>query len=334
MASTVAIAAAAVVVPTTAVIYAFGSGHEDAPERIAAPPLPDEARLQASFQHETGSLMRPHNVRLYTQYYYPKTAKPKAVVLYLHGIYAHGGRFAVAFDDMLKRDYIVGSFDFRGFGRSAGTHGYIADFADYADDVLAFLEATRAKFPKQKLFLVGVSMGALVQLYTLLKARDGLIDGSVMHAPPVFLAPGMKPPLPIEMIGRLLVNVVPKLPAIKPHGSKSNSKHVEAEVEAEKAADSLWYGGRLRLGTAFQMLQATEGIQAVYHNITAPFCLIHGESDRICAIQGSERLFDAAASTDKVFIRYPGGEHNLLQEPDEFRTPYLNDIAAWIEARV
>ncbi|KAF0698733.1 hypothetical protein As57867_010647, partial [Aphanomyces stellatus] len=236
--------------------------------------------------------------------------------------------------DMLKRDYIVGSFDFRGFGRSAGTHGYIADFADYADDVLAFLEATRAKFPKQKLFLVGVSFGALVQLYTLLKARDGLIDGSVIHAPPVFLAPGVKPPLPIEMIARLLVHVVPKLPAIKPHSSKSNSDAVGARIQAWRESDPIFYDGRLRLGTAFQMLQATEGIQAQYHKIKAPFCLIHGENDRVCAIEGSNRFFDAAMSTDKEYIKYPHGEHNILDEPDEARIVYLNDIAKWIEARV
>ncbi|KAF0698732.1 Aste57867_10686 [Aphanomyces stellatus] len=335
MASSLALAATAIVAPAAAaLIYVFGPGHEDAPERAVVPPQPEEARLQATFKHETGSLMRPHNVRLYTQYYYPKTATPKAVIVYLHGINAHSGRFAVAFDDLLQRDYIVGSFDFRGYGRSSGTHGYIANFADFADDALAFLEATRAKFPSQKLFLVGVSMGALVQLYTLLKARDGLVDGAVIHAPPVFLAPGMKPPRPIEMIGRLLVHVVPKLPVIKPHSSKSNSDSVAEHMLAWRLSDPIFYAGRLRVGTGFQLLEATEGIQAQYHNITTPFCLIHGENDRVCAVEGSDRFFEAAMSTDKEYIKYPNGEHNLLDEPEEFRKPYLDDIAKWIDARV
>ncbi|CAK4080535.1 unnamed protein product [Aphanomyces euteiches] len=331
----VAVAAvSAIAVPLAVLVYLFGPGHEDVPERLLAAPLAEEAALQAEFKHEAGTILQPGNVRVYTQYYFPKTSSPKAVVVYFHGINAHGGRLTVMYEDMLRRGYIVGALDFRGFGRSSGRLGFITDFADYVFDALTFLESTRVKFPGQKVFVLGTSMGGLILLHTLLKARPGLIDGSVLQAPPVLLAKGMRPPAFVEGFLRLAAKAVPKLPFMRPHGPRSNSKAVEKEVERSKLADPLFYGGCLRLGTALAIANALQHIQDNGHKIDAPFCLIHGEGDRVCAIEGSERFFPTAASKDKRFIKYPGGEHNVVQEPEEFVQPFLDDVAAWIEARL
>ncbi|RHY92237.1 hypothetical protein DYB35_005448 [Aphanomyces astaci] len=252
-------------------------------------PLADEVALQAKFKHETGRL-QSQPVRVYTQYYFPKQATPKGVVICLHGIYAHSGGLTLLYENLLNRGYVVGALDFRGFGRSAGRFGYIDVFSNYVDDVLAFLEATRVQFPGQKVFVIGISMGGLVLLHTLLRARYGLIDGAVLHAPPVLLADGVRPPAIVETVCRVLVKVLPKLPAIPTHGAtRANSNEVASAVEASKKLDDLFYKGRLRLGTALNMLQATLDIQTQYHKIDTPFVLIHGDNDRVCAYAGSKR---------------------------------------------
>ncbi|RHZ27088.1 hypothetical protein DYB37_007144 [Aphanomyces astaci] len=270
-------------------LHLFGPGHEDASERTMVAPLADEVALQAKFKHETGRLQY-QPVRVYTQYYFPKQATPKGVVICLHGIYAHSGGLTLLYENLLNRGYVVGALDFRGFGRSAGRFGYIDVFSNYVDDVLAFLEATRVQFPGQKVFVIGISMGGLVLLHTLLRARYGLIDGAVLHAPPVLLADGVRPPAIVETVCRVLVKVLPKLPAIPTHGAtRANSNEVASAVEASKQLDDLFYKGRLRLGTALNMLQATLDIQTQYHKIDTPFVLIHGDNDRVCAYAGSKR---------------------------------------------
>ncbi|ETV86881.1 hypothetical protein H257_01925 [Aphanomyces astaci] len=326
-------AAAAVLVPAAGLLHLFGPGHEDASERTLVAPLADEVALQAKFKHETGRL-QSQPVRVYTQYYFPKQATPKGVVICLHGIYAHSGGLTLLYENLLNRGYVVGALDFRGFGRSAGRFGYIDVFSNYVDDVLAFLEATRVQFPGQKVFVIGISMGGLVLLHTLLRARHGLIDGAVLHAPPVLLADGVRPPAIVETVCRVLVKVLPKLPAIPTHGAaRANSNEVASAVEASKQLDDLFYKGRLRLGTALNMLQATLDIQTQYHKIDTPFVLIHGDNDRVCAYAGSKRLFAAAASTDKQLITIPQGEHNLLKEPERFRRQYLHHIGTWLDGR-
>ncbi|ETW05102.1 hypothetical protein, variant [Aphanomyces invadans] len=282
-------AAAALLVTFVVIVHLFGPGHEDAPERALVPPLEGEVTLRTTYKYESGRL-QAHPVRVYTQYYYPNQTVPKGVVICLHGIYAHSGGLTPLFDDLLQRGYVVGALDFRGFGRTSGRFGYIEKFSHNVDDTLAFLETTRAKFPGQKVFVVGISMGGLILLHTLLRARQGLIDGSVLHAPPVLLADGVRPAAIVEAVFRVLVKVFPKLPAIPTHGSsRANSKEVEEAVETSKQADALFYKGCLRLGTGLNMLEATLDIQTQLHKIEGPFCLIHGDSDRVCAYEGSQR---------------------------------------------
>ncbi|KAF0692086.1 Aste57867_16777 [Aphanomyces stellatus] len=326
---------AVLVVLVTTLLCFFGPGHEDASERAAAAPRPAELALQAVYKHDASFFVQqPNTVRIFTQYYYPHKAirPPKAVVLYVHGLFGHSGCMTTMFEDMLRRGYVVGALDLRGHGRSSGRFGYIQDFSDSVDDILAFVKATRAKFPTRKLFLVGLSMGGLLVMHTLLRARPGLIDGSVLHAPPVMLADGVRPPAPVESIFKFLVQYVPKLPLVASPTLRTNSKSVEAQVQHERDADPLIYQGPVALGTACAILQATLTIQDEYHKIDAPFMLVHGELDRVCAIEGSERFMDVVRSEDKVFVRYPRGEHSLLEEPESFRRPFLNDIAKWIDA--
>ncbi|RHY29271.1 hypothetical protein DYB32_005280 [Aphanomyces invadans] len=245
-------AAAALLVTFVVIVHLFGPGHEDAPERALVPPLEGEVTLRTTYKYESGRL-QAHPVRVYTQYYYPNQTVPKGVVICLHGIYAHSGGLTPLFDDLLQRGYVVGALDFRGFGRTSGRFGYIEKFSHNVDDTLAFLETTRAKFPGQKVFVVGMTDRWLT-------------------------------------VFRVLVKVFPKLPAIPTHGSsRANSKEVEEAVETSKQADALFYKGCLRLGTGLNMLEATLDIQTQLHKIEGPFCLIHGDSDRVCAYEGSQR---------------------------------------------
>ena len=53
--------------------------------------------------------------------------------------------------------------------------------------------------------------------------------------------------------------------------------------------------------------------------------LLHGEDDRICAVQGSRDVFEWLGAKDKKLVLYPGVRHELLWEDDARR-----DILKWL----
>ncbi|OQR91738.1 lipase, partial [Achlya hypogyna] len=330
-------AAAAATVAAVALRVAFAPGDESAEDRRAEPLLVAELELQAKYKFEVVEMpvqSATPGMKVHTKYYYPTIAAPKGVILYLHGLNSHSGRITKFYSRSLEDGWIVGMMDFRGFGRSCGRHGYIESIDILAADAVAFIVATKTKFPDRKLFVLGTSMGGLTLLHASLKLPPGIVDSLIFHAPPVEISTNILPSATEEAIGRLLLSFVPKLPLLKPHSAHSNSESQAALVHASKAVDPNFYAGRLRIGTAYAMLNASLSIGQKLHEITTPHLLIHGTADRVCSIAGSERFFAASGADDKKFVKIPDGQHNLLQEEERYWKAYLDAISDWIESRI
>ncbi len=169
--STSVVALVAIATSALVVSHRFGPGMEHAEDRASKPILAGEEALRATYRHESIYLEVPssrrnsHTVKIYTQYYYPRTSSPNGVVVYFHGINGHSGRLTDWFKRTLEHGWISGGIDFRGFGRSAGRHGYIEDFDHLVEDGLAFLKATKEKHPNQKLFVVGSYVKCIIYRY-------------------------------------------------------------------------------------------------------------------------------------------------------------------------
>jgi esterase/lipase len=62
------------------------------------------------------------------------------------------------------------------------------------------------------------------------------------------------------------------------------------------------YKGRLRIGTAFCILESIEYSNDNIDKITTPFYLLHGAQDKDCNPKGSSNLYEKAKIMDKTFI--------------------------------
>lgn len=47
----------------------------------------------------------------------------------------------------------------------------------------------------------------------------------------------------------------------------------------------------------------------------------------------SKRMFDAVSSSDKSYVSYPGGFHELFTEPEGMGEKATNVVTAWITER-
>ncbi|MFC1874150.1 alpha/beta fold hydrolase, partial [Chloroflexota bacterium] len=82
----------------------------------------------------SGNFTGQGKLNLFYQGYLP-IGEPKAILLTVHGLAEHGGRYMNVVDYFVPRGYAVYSFDQRGHGQSEGMRGYVEKFSYYIDDL-------------------------------------------------------------------------------------------------------------------------------------------------------------------------------------------------------
>ena len=85
--------------------------------------------------------------------------KPNGVIVIVHGLCEHQGRYDYVTDKLNSAGYSVYRFDHRGHGRSKGKSVYYTDFNEIVDDVNEAVKIAEAENPNIPLFILGHSMG-------------------------------------------------------------------------------------------------------------------------------------------------------------------------------
>ena len=114
-------------------------------------------------EHVEETWEAPDGARLYFQHWWPE-AGPQAVVVLIHGIGEHSGRFRRLVQALVSRGHAVYALDLRGHGRSPGQRGHLMAWTEYREDVRAFVSTVAAREPGRPLFTYGHSMGGLIVL--------------------------------------------------------------------------------------------------------------------------------------------------------------------------
>src|SRR6185503_2482044 len=88
-------------------------------------------------------------------------AKPKAVIVALHGMSDYRNAFAMPAPWWAEQGITTIAFDQRGFGASPDA-GHWAGSEAMRDDLVDALEAARVKYPDRPLYALGARMGGAV----------------------------------------------------------------------------------------------------------------------------------------------------------------------------
>ena len=253
--------------------------------------------------------------------------RPWARVALLPGYGDHAGRYDHVLSWLAGRGVTAHAVDFRGHGRSAGRRGAVRRWADYLDDLSAFLAieelATDDRVP---LFVLAHSHGGLVAAAA---AQCGLLDrcrGAVLSAP--YLALKLPVPLHRRLLAAVLTRAWPSLPLRS--GISSAMLTSDPAMAAADAVDPL------RLGAATPRwfttaLRAQRDVRAAAARFRLPVLLLVPGDDTIADAAASAAWFARVGSTDKAVRHYPGHRHELLREVG--REAILADVLAWMRAR-
>jgi len=294
-----------------------------------------EAELSTQYALEDqGTFAGAGGMRLFTRCWRPRTggaggsrdgesSSPSAVVALVHGISEHSGRYVTLIDHLTNLGFAICACDNRGHGKSPGQPGHIDRWSDYREDVHAFLDHVRLKFPGLPVFLYGHSLGALISSEYVLWHPEGLA-GLIVSGIPLKPTGIAKPYL--VALARMLSRVWPTF-SVSLGVDATKLSRDPAAIKAYVEDPLVHHVATARWGT--ESLAAIQRVKARAHEITLPILIIHGGADMVNSVEGSKELFEMVSSADKQLRIYPGGAHEPHNDVE--REQVVRDVGEWLE---
>jgi alpha-beta hydrolase superfamily lysophospholipase len=268
---------------------------------------------------------------------------PRAVVVLVHGVGEHSGRYRNLVRPLVADGFAVYGYDHRGHGRSPGPRVHVERWAQYRDDLAAFLALVAAHEPAVPLVLYGHSMGSLVVLDYLVERPAAASGGAAASADGVALQPrlagavvsgvalqpaGVGKPYQVVM-AKALSRIAPRLVVdlgIKPGQLTGDSDGLMAAI----GDPLLTSKATVRWGA--ESMAALRRVRAGLSLVELPLLVLHGADDPLNRPAGAQELLDAVRSTDTTLHVYPGVRH----EPhnDGRHAQVAADVSAWLNRLV
>ncbi|KAH1067415.1 hypothetical protein J1N35_032402 [Gossypium stocksii] len=294
--------------------------------------------LNMGFETEDGEIQYRWNTSLFfgvrrnalfSRSWLPATGELKGILIIIHGLNEHSGRYAQFAKQLISCNFGVYAMDWIGHGGSDGLHGYVPSLDHVVADTGAFLEKIKSENPGVPCFLFGHSTGGAVVLKAASHPRiEGMLEGVVLTSP----ALRVKPAHPIVgAIAPLFSLVAPKL-QFKGANKKGIPVSRDPAALLAKYSDPLVYTGPIRARTGHEILRISSYLMRNFKSVTVPFFVLHGTADKVTDPLASQDFYNEASSTFKDIKLYEGFLHDLLFEPE--REEIGQDIINWMEKRL
>ena len=295
---------------------------------------------QGTFQ---GTFRGSNSLQLFYRSWYPSSADKaveaaeparftvKGVLVVIHGLGEHSGRYCAVVEAVTAAGYAVFAFDNQGHGRSEGQRGHINRWQDYRDNAQAFLQMVRQQEPDAPLFLMGHSLGGLIVLDYVLRCAPSPafqaldIRGIVVSAPPIQPMGGTANAVRI-LLARLLSGIFPRLTLNM--GLDKSGLSRNREMTKHLAEDPLIHPYvTLRWGS--ETLNTIDWVKAHIAQLKLPILITHGEDDPIMTPAGSCEIYRQIQTMDKTLRLYPGSYHEPHNDLDAAMV--VGDLVNWLD---
>jgi len=257
-------------------------------------------------------------------YVFTGASQPEAVILLVHGLGEHAGRYA----EWAKRFNDTGvemrSFDLPGHGLSGGKRGVVPSFDVLFDIIGSRLEKIKAERPGVPLFLYGHSLGGGIVLDYLIRRKPSLC-GAIVTSPWISLT---VPPPPLKvMMATTLKRIIPDMTSSS--GLNADYLSHDKHVVSDYVTDPLVHN-RISFRLFTEALKASDEVLKGAAGISLPVLILHGRSDMITSPAGS---VEAASSMPSSILKlWDDGYHELHNEP--FRDDHFTFIREWIDTLI
>lgn len=251
---------------------------------------------------------------------------PKAVLLLVHGLGAHGRRWNFLADFCLQNNISSYAIELRGFGETEGLRGDVENFNIYYSDIRSLCGIIRRENPDRKIFLIGESMGALISFLSAAQEPDQF--SGIILLSPVFKSRLSMPSLVYFKIFFSLF-YQPRKQFYVPFDSQmctrdiAYQKIMDSEPQEHRLATA-----RLLLAIVFSQVS----VQFFKKRMRIPVLFLLAGKDTFSDTNSSRRFFQSLNINDKEIVLYPQMHHALSIELD--REKVFEDMLKWIEIRI
>ncbi|KAK8956305.1 hypothetical protein KSP40_PGU020697 [Platanthera guangdongensis] len=228
---------------------------------------------------------------LFCRSWLPAARNMKAILVIIHGLNEHSGRYAHFASQLTANYFGVYAMDWIGHGGSDGLHGYVPSLDWVVSDIEVFLDKIRLENPGVPCFLFGHSTGGAVVLKSALFSRvESMLEGIILTSP----ALRVKPAHPIVGVVAPIISLV--LPKYQVRGANEAGIPVSRDPAAMQAkySDPLVYTGPIRVRTGHEILRISSYLMRNIRSVTVPFLVLHGTGDRITDPLASQDLYNDA----------------------------------------
>ena len=259
-----------------------------------------------------------------TELYFKKDIpeEPKAMVVIVHGLCEHLGRYDYLTERFKAFGYGVYRYDNRGHGKSGGEKGYIDDFMNFIDDANEVVDLVKEEYPDVPVFMLGHSMGGFIAAAYGAKYTDKL-RGQILSGAATILLPIFKDLKKVDFDAHPRVKVPNALSSIICRDEDVVKAYDEDPLVLKETNQKL-------LGETF--VRGPAWLEGNIKNYTYPCLILHGEDDRIVTSTASDWMFKEISSKDKELKLYNGFFHEILNEKD--KETVIGDIKEWIDKRI
>ena len=255
-----------------------------------------------------------------------KPERTRAVVVGVHGVAEHTGRYAHVAGHFVNEGIAFCMFDLRGHGLSEGVRGHVDCYDDFVDDLDVFVGMVRGRERGKKLFLLGHSLGGVIAIDYGLRCPDKM-DGVILSSPLL----DADSDVPSDLLGKavdlsksdpMMMFQVPVDPYALSHDRGVCDKYavdplIFRMVSARFGVEVLQAAGRLR--------------QSADKWVVPSLLLIAGE-DRVCKSEGCEEFARGVKGKDFQVRVYDGFYHEIFNELGKERV--FGDVDAWLNSRI
>jgi len=233
--------------------------------------------------------------------------RPKGVIVLIHGLGEHIGRYSTHFADYyLKDGFSIITFDLPGHGKSGGKKGHINHYDDFNKLISEGISFAKNKYPNLPVFLYGHSLGGLIVLNYSIREKPE-INGVIATAPVLDV---YKPISPVKIaLARIMNWIFPSFSLDS--GLDRSMLSRDKDVIEKYNTDPLVHGyTSSRLGMF--IIEKGEFVRMNAKNINVPTLVMVGSDDKIV----SKKAIDDFCKQSEIINEniWPGFYHEIHNE--------------------
>jgi len=263
-----------------------------------------------------------YQTNFYGQYWQAKNTK--AVIVLVHGMGEHSGRYKHVAKKLNENDFSVVAFDHFGHGKTTGKRGHNPSFEAVLESVSKTIEKAKALFPDTPIFLYGHSMGGNTVInYALKKKHD--LKGIIATSP--FLKLAFEPPKIKLAVGKLLQKIAPSITM----GNELDANDISREkIEVDKYINDPLVHAKISPNFSLTFIDSGKWAIENASKLETPIFLLHGTGDKIIDYRGTQEF---ANNSDKATLKlYENGYHEL--QNDLCKEEMLEDVVNWLNSQL